>query len=147
MTAPLLPPTVLTAPVLTDDETLIATFTPDRLTYWRAHVIMAVALGAAVGLLLLWQGNPYPVMGPIGAALAIAARAAYVASEALTDLWYLTSRRLIGPRGLTVPRAQIATARAFLGSVQITTTAGDRHLIKYLSNPAADAARLTQALR
>ena len=135
----------MTAPILTEGETLLATFTPDRLTYWRAHVIMAVALGAAVGLFLLWQGNPYPVMGPIGAALAIAARAAYVASEALTDLWYLTQHRLIGPRGLTIPRAQITAARPFFGSVQITTTTGDRHLMKYLADPAADAARLMQA--
>ncbi|MDR7123795.1 hypothetical protein [Pseudotabrizicola sp. 4114] len=136
----------MTAPVLTEGETLLATFTPDRLTYWRAHLIMAVALGAVVGLFLLWQGNPYPVMGPVGAALAIAVRAAYVASEALSDLWYLTSRRLIGPRGLSVPRAQIASARPFFGSVQVITTTGDKHLIKYLANPAADAARLTQAL-
>ena len=137
----------MTAPALSDGETLIATFTPDRQTYWRAHLIMAVALGAAVGVFLLWQGNPYPVMGPIGAALAIAVRAAYVASEAFSDLWYLTSHRLIGPRGLTVARSQLATARPFFGSVQITTTSGDKHLIKYLENPAADAARLTQALR
>ena len=135
----------MTAPVLTEGETLIATFNPDRQTYWRAHVIMAVALGAAVGLVLLVQGNPYPVMGPIGAALAIAARATYVASEALTDLWYLTDRRLIGPRGLIVPRAQITAARPFFGSVQLTTSTGDKHLIKYLSNPASDAARLMQA--
>ncbi|NEX47429.1 hypothetical protein G3572_14545 [Rhodobacter sp. ETT8] len=133
------------APVLTEGETLLATFTPDRLTYWRAHLIMAVGLGAAVGLFLLWQGNPYPVMGPIGAALAIAVRAAYVASEALGDLWYLTQNRLIGPRGLVIPRAQITSARAFLGSVQITTVTGERHLIKYLADPNADAARLMQA--
>ena len=136
----------MTVPVLTEDETLLATFTPDRLTYWRAHLIMAVALGAVVGLFLLWQGNPYPVMGPVGAALAIAVRAAYVASEALGDLWYLTNQRLTGPRGLSVPRAQIATARPFFGSVQVITTTGDKHLIKYLATPAADAARLTQAL-
>lgn len=132
----------MTAPVLADGERLLATFTPDRLVYWRAHVIMAVVLGAAAGLLLLWQGNPYPVMGPIGAALAIALRAAYVASEALSDLWYLTDRRLIGPRGLSVPRAQITVARPFLGSVQIVTTTGDKHLIKYLADPASDATRL-----
>jgi hypothetical protein len=137
----------MTLPVLSVDENLAATFTPDRQTYWRAHLIMAVALGAAIGLFLLWQGNPYPVMGPIGAALAIAVRAAYVASEAFGDVWYLTNQRLIGPRGLTVPRAQIATARPFFGSVQISTTTGDKHLIKYLANPAVDAARLLQALR
>lgn len=135
----------MTAPVLTDEESLIATFTPDRLTYWRAHLVMAVALGAVVGLFLLWQGNPYPVMGPIGAALAIAVRATYVASEALSDLWYLTTDRLIGPRGLTLARARIATARPFFGSVQVITTTGDKHLIKYLADPAAAAALILQA--
>ncbi len=137
----------MTQPVLSEGESLIATFTPDRAAYWRGHVIMAVALGAAVGLFLLWQGNPYPVMGPVGAGLAIAVRAAYVASEALNDLWYLTDRRLIGPRGLIVPRSQIATSRPFLGSVQITTRTGDKHLIKYLADPASDAARITDAVR
>jgi len=135
----------MNAPVLSEGESVTVTFTPDRGAYWRAHVIMAVALGAAVGLFLLWQGNPYPVMGPIGAALAIAVRAGYVASEALSDLWYLTDRRLIGPRGISLPRAQIRSARPFLGSVQVTTTTGDRHLIKYLADPAADAARIAAA--
>ena len=137
----------MTAPVLAEGESLLATFTPDRAAYWRGHVIMAVGLGAAAGLFLLWQGNPYPVMGPIGAALAIALRAAYVASEALSDLWYLTDRRLIGPRGLILARAQITTARPFLGSVQLVTTTGDKHLIKYLSDPADAAARLMGAQR
>ena len=44
---------------------------------------MAVVLGAAAGFFLMWQGNPYPVAGPLGAVLAIGARAAYLASEAL----------------------------------------------------------------
>jgi hypothetical protein len=134
-------------PVLEDGERKLVGFTPDRSTYWRAHVIMAVVLGGVVGLFLLWQGNPYPVMGPVGAALAIAVRAAYVASEALSDVWTLTDRRLIGPRGLTVARGQIRSARVLLGSVQVTTHSGDRHLIKYLADPTADAARLMGALR
>ena len=137
----------MTGPILLDGEKLIGTFTPDRATYWRGHVIMAVVLGAVAGLVLLWQANPYPVMGPIGAGLAIAIRAAYVASEALTDLWYLTDRRLIGPRGVVVPRPRIKTARPFFGSVQIITDSGDKHLIKYLADPATDAARITGARR
>ena len=133
--------------ILNEAEQKLAVFTPDRMTYWRAHVIMAAVLGGVMGLFLLWQGNPYPVMGPVGAGLAIAVRAAYVASEALSDVWTLTNQRLIGPRGLTVARGQIASARAFWGSVQVTTHSGDRHLIKYLADPTSEATRLMGALR
>ncbi len=137
----------MTAPTLPDGERLVATFTPDRATYWRGHVIMAVVLGAGAGLFLLWQGNPYPVMGPFGAGIAIAIRAAYVASEAMSDLWYLTDRRLIGPRDAVIPRARIKAARPFFGSVQIITDTGDKHLIKYLADPATDAARILETRR
>jgi hypothetical protein len=33
--------------------------------------------------------------------------------------------------------AQLKSARPFLGAVQLTTTTGDRHLMKYLADPAA----------
>jgi hypothetical protein len=128
---------------LLDGERVVAEFRTDRTAYWRGHLIMAVVLGTAAGLFLLWQGNPYPVAGPFGAILAIGARAAYLASEALSDVWRLTDRRLLGPGGRAIPRAQIRSARAFLGAVQVTTTTGDRHLIKYLADPAATAARIT----
>jgi hypothetical protein len=129
---------------LQDGETVRTEFRADRTAYWRSHLIMAVVLGAAAGLFLLWQGNPYPVAGPLGAVLAIGARAAYLASEALADVWRLTDRRLLGPGGRAIPLAQIKAARPVLGSVQITTTAGDRHLIKYLADPAATAERIMQ---
>lgn len=123
-------------------ETLLAEFRADRTAYWRSHLIMAVILGAAAGLFLMWQGNPYPVAGPVGAVFAIGARAAYLASEALADVWRLTDRTLLGPGGRAIPLAQIKAARPALGAVQITTTAGDRHLIKYLADPAATAERI-----
>lgn len=128
---------------LQDNETLIAEFRADRVVYWRSHLIMAVVLGVAAGLFLLWQGNPWPVAGPFGAVIAIGARAAYLASEALAEVWRLTDRRLLGPCGRAIPLAQVRFAKPFLGAVQITTTAGDRHLIKYQSDPAATAARIT----
>lgn len=128
---------------LQDGETVMAEFRADRLTYWRSHLIMAVVLGAAAGLTLIWLGNPYPVAGPFGAVLAIGARAAYLASEALAEVWRLTDRRLLGPGGRAIPLAQIRSAKAFLGAVQITTATGDRHLIKYQADPAATAARIT----
>ena len=71
-----------------------------------------------------------------------AARAAYLASEALAETWRLTDRRLLGPGGRAIPLAQVQSARAFLGSVQVTTTSGDRHLIKYQADPAATANRI-----
>jgi hypothetical protein len=128
-------------------ETIQAEFTADRTAYWRGHLILAVVLGAAAGLFLVWQGNPYPVAGPFGAVLAIGARAAYLASEALAGTWRLTDRRLLGPGGRAIPRGQIVSAHPFLGSVQVTTASGDRHLIKYQSDPAATAARILEGRR
>jgi hypothetical protein len=136
-------PILGTAAPLLAGETVVAEFRADRLAYWRGHLIMAVVLGFAAGLFLVWQGNPYPIAGPFGAVLAIGARAAYLASEALTETWRLTDRRLLGPGGRAIPLPQIQSARAAFGSVQITTTTGDRHLIKYQADPAATAARIT----
>lgn len=122
---------------LAEGERPVTEFRPDRQVYWRAHLIMAVILGIGAGLVLLWLGNPYPVVGPVGAVLAIAARAAFVQSEAMAEVWRLTDRRLLGPRGQAVTLAQLSSARPFLGAVQITSTTGDRHLIKYLADPPA----------
>lgn len=129
------------APLL-PGETVLAEFPADRLSYWRSHLVMAVVLGAAAGLFLIWQGNPYPVAGPVGAAIAIGARAAYLASEALAETWRLTDRRLLGPGGRAIPLAELQSARPFLGAVQITTAVGERHLIRYQADPAATAARI-----
>lgn len=128
---------------LQEGEVLVAEFKADRMAYWRGHLILAVVLGTAAGLFLLLLGNPYPVAGPFGAALAIAARAAFLASEALAETWRMTDRRLLGPGGRAIPLTQVQSARAAFGSVQITTKAGDRHLIKYQADPATTAARIT----
>lgn len=135
-------PILGTVTPLQEGETLVAEFRADRMAYWRSHLIMAVVLGTAAGLFLLWQGNPYPVAGPFGAVLAIGARAAYLASEALTETWRLTDRRLLGPGGRSLPLAQLRAARPFLGAVQITTTTGDRHLIRYQADPTATTSRI-----
>jgi hypothetical protein len=135
-------PILGTVTPLQEGETLIAEFRADRMAYWRSHLIMAVVLGTAAGLFLLWQGNPWPVAGPFGAVLAIGARAAYLASEALTETWRLTDRRLLGPGGRSIPLAQLRAARPFFGAVQITTTTGDRHLIRYQADPIATTSRI-----
>lgn len=136
-------PILGTVTPLQEGETVLAEFPADRIAYWRGHLIMAVVLGAAAGLFLIWQGNPYPVAGPMGAVLAIGARATYLASEALAEVWQLTDHRLLGPGGRAIPLSQLRSARAFLGAVQITTTSGDRHLIKYQADSAATANRIT----
>lgn len=114
-------------------------FRPDPATYWRAHAVMVIAGGIAAGLLLIFLGNPHPWVGPIAALLGIGTRAAYVKSEAMAELWTLTPTHLTGPGGRSIPRAQIVQARPFLGAVQIVTTTGDKHLIRYLPDPAAAA--------
>jgi hypothetical protein len=144
--APIAPDPIMGHPAdLGPGEKIVAEFRPDRQVYWQAHLVMAVLLGTGAGLLLLWLGNPYPVVGPVGSVLAIAARAAFVQSEAMAEVWQLTDRRLLGPGGRAVPLAHLLTARPFLGAVQLTTTTGDRHMMKYLSDPAAIAYLLLTA--
>lgn len=125
-----------------EGETVLAEFRADRATYWKGHVVMAVILGAVAGAGLLAMGNPYPVMGPVGAGLAIAGRAAFLASEALTDVWKLTDRRLLGPSARSIALSQIAIARPFFGAVQIVTRTGDKHLIRYQADAGAVADRI-----
>lgn len=122
---------------LGEGERLVTEFHPDPQVYWRAHLIVAVALGIGAGLVLFWLQNPYPVVGPVGAVLAIAARAAFVQSEAMAEVWRLTDRRLLGPRGQSVALTKLQVAQPFLGAVQVTATGGDRHLIKYQPDSAA----------
>ena len=134
-----------TPAALDSDETVIARFAADPATYWRSHAVMAVAGAIGAGVVLVLLGNPYPWTAPLAAVLAIGARAAYLAPEALADVWRLTDRRLIGPAGRIVPLPQVALARPFLGAVQVVTRTGDKHLMKYLADPAATAARILSA--
>lgn len=127
------------------DEAVVAEFRADRAAYWKGHLVMAVIFGTLAGLLLIATGNPAPVMGPIGAACAIAGRGAFLASEALSDRWVLTERRLLGPAARSIPLGQIVQARPFLGAVQIVTRGGDKHLIKYLADAEGVARQIRAA--
>ncbi|ESW59581.1 MAG: hypothetical protein Q27BPR15_16690 [Rhodobacter sp. CACIA14H1] len=122
-------------------------FRPDPAAYLRAHAIMALAGGVAAGLVLIVLGNPDPWVGPVAALLAITLRAAYVRSEAMAEIWTLTPTHLTGPAGRSIPRSQIALVRPFLGAVQVVTTTGDKHLIRYLPDPAAAARAIQTGLR
>ncbi len=125
---------------LDSDEVLQATLSPDPAAFWRANGIMALALGVVAGAALIYQGNPDPWVGPLAAALAMGARAAYIRSEAMAEVWRLTNRRLLGPGGRIVPLSSLKLVRPFLGAVQLVTHTGDKHLIKYQADAVATVA-------
>jgi hypothetical protein len=124
---------------LAEGERVVGEFRPDPQAYWGGHLVLAVILGVLCGLMLLLLGNPYPVVGPVGAVTAVAARAAFVQPQAMARVWRLTDRRLLGPEGQALPLAQLLTAKPLLGSVQLTLTTGQSHLVRYQSDPAAVA--------
>jgi hypothetical protein len=128
-----------------DGERLLAEFAPDRAAYWRGHLIMAVLGGVAAGIVLMSMGEPNAWAGPVGAALALGIRGWYLASEALALRWQLTDRRLILPGGRAFRLGRIASARPFLGDVQVVTLDGDKHLIKYQPDAAAVIAAIDRA--
>lgn len=130
---------------LQEGETVQAEFHADPGAFWRAHGLLALVGGAVAGAVLVAMGDANPWVGPLGAILAVGARAAYLRSEALAARWRLTDRRLLGPGLRAVPRASIATARRFFGDVQVVTTSGDKHLMKYMADGAAVAAAIRRA--
>lgn len=130
---------------LRPDEVMLVEWNADRGVYWRSHGIMALLGGGVAAVVLVAIGNPTPWVGPLAAVLAMGARGWYLASEALSAQWHLTDQRLLGPAGRDIPLAQIRLARGFLGDVQIITQAGDKHLMKYMSDQAGVVAAIMSA--
>ena len=131
---------------LQEGETVLASFRPDRATYWRDHAWLAAA-AMAIGMAVLWaMGNPHVWTGAVGGLAAVAVRAGYVASDELAARWDLTDRRLLGPQTRAVRLAEIATLRRLGSAVQVVTRAGDKHLIKYQADGAATRARIERAM-
>lgn len=120
-------------------------FRPDRAVYIRSHWTLA-AVAMAAGMAILWaMGNPHVWTGAIGGLAAIALRGWYLMDEELDKVWTLRDGVLHGPRDFTLPQTQIAKARTLGHSIQIVTHSGDKHLIKFLPDPAAAAARIDPA--
>jgi len=131
---------------LQEGETVLASFRPDRATYWRDHAWLAAA-AMAIGMAVLWaMGNPHVWTGAVGGLAAVAVRAGYVASDELGARWDLTDRRLLGPQTRAVRLGEIATLRRLGSAVQVVTRAGDKHLIKYQADGAATRARIERAM-
>lgn len=128
-----------------EGERVLRSFTPDRATYWRVHAWLA-AVAMALGMAALWAlGNPHVWTGAVGGLAAIAVRAFYLASDELKSRWDLTDRRLLGPGARAVPLDRIDKVRTIAGAVQVVTTGGDKHLIRFLPDPAAAAAEIRRA--
>ena len=129
MTNPLPPPE------LAKGEKMLREIVPDRGRYWRDNAILALVGMAGVGAVLLVIGSPHAAIGALGAPLAIGARAAYLASEALGARWWLTTHRLVLPGARSVGLLEIETVRKLLGDVQIITRTGDKHLLRHIARP------------
>lgn len=109
-------------------------FRPDRMAYLRAYATMA-ALAMAIGMGVLWaMGNPFPWTGAVGGLAAIALRGWYLSSEELSIKWALSDDRLEGPGWRQMALHDITTVRMLGSSVQVITTQGDKHLLKYLAD-------------
>ncbi|MAM62114.1 hypothetical protein [Maritimibacter sp. UBA3975] len=123
-------------------ETAVATFTGNRATYIKEHVMLA-AIGSVLAVALLMAlGNEHAWTGVVGAVAAIAVRGVYVASEQIGQDWTLTRSELISPAGVRVPRADIVKVRTIFSAAQVITRSGDKYMIKYQADPAATAATI-----
>lgn len=129
-------------PILAEGEILVASFTGDRATYIKEHVMLAAIGSVAAVAVLVAMGNDHAWTGAVGAVAAVAVRGFYVASEQIGMTWHLTNRRLISPAGLSVPRSEIEKARTIFSAAQVITRTGDKYMIKYQADPAATAAMI-----
>ncbi len=121
-------------------------FTPDKAAYIRTNAWLA-AVAMAGAMIVLWLiSNPYIWTGAPAGLAAIGIRAWYLASEELTTEWQMSETTLTGPGARTVALNQIEAVNTMGSFVQIVTKGGDKHLIKYQSDPAATKAAIERAM-
>lgn len=131
---------------LAEGEPVLAIFAPDRRRYWTDTAAMSGLGIAAVILILPFLGRAAQIpVGILGVVAAVAARAAYLASEVFARRWQLTDRRLIGPQGRQVLLLEIKVLRRLMGDVQVVTGDGQKHLIKHLADPQGTIDRIAAA--
>jgi hypothetical protein len=145
MTDSMIPSLTPTAP-LRDGETVLTSFTGDRMTYWRDMAWQAV-VAMLLGMGALWLlDNPHVWTGAVGGLAAIALRAFYLSSDELKVRWDLTNQRLLGPGGRDTALGDITKVRPFMSAVQVVTSKGDKHLIKYQADRDAVVAAIQGAM-
>ncbi|MGH1367837.1 MAG: hypothetical protein ACRBCL_04415 [Maritimibacter sp.] len=125
----------MTHPTLADGETLLASFTGDRSTYIKEHIILALIAAVGGVAILMVIGNPFPWTGAVGGIAAIAVRGFYVASEQVGMTWLLTERAVVSPAGVRISRADIDKVNTIFSAAQIVTKTGDKYMLKYQADP------------
>jgi hypothetical protein len=105
-----------------------------------------VVATAAVAVFLWAVGNADVWVALIAGPVAIAVRGGYLASEELSVVWELTDRSLNGP-GRNLLLSDIETVRTIGSAAQVITRSGDKHLMKYMADPKAVAARIEEQRR
>ncbi|WP_425093138.1 hypothetical protein [Tropicimonas sp. S265A] len=106
------------------------------------------AIAMAIGMGVLWvMGNPHAWTGAVGGLAAIALRGWYLSSDELSVEWRLTNTRLEGPGWRQMDLDQITTIRTLGGSVQVITSSGDKHLLKYMADAEAVRAQIDNAVK
>jgi len=110
---------------------------PDRATYIKAHTIMAVLGGIAATGVLYALGNPHGWVGLPAAILGIGVRGWFMMSEELGTVWTLTRDDLSSTMGRRVLLENIEKIRLIGSAAQVITRSGDKHMIKFLSDPAS----------
>lgn len=126
-------------------EIVIASFTGDAKTY-RRDMFQQAIVAMVLGMVALWAlGNPHLWTGAVGGLAAIALRGFYLSSDELKIRWDLTNRRLLGPGNKIADLADITVARPFMSAVQVVTSKGDKHLIKYQADQHGVIDQIEQA--
>lgn len=120
-------------------------FAPDRATYIRSHVNMAVVFSLLGMGALAAMGNPHLWTAAIGACFALGVRGWYLWSEVRDEIWTMENGALSGPYGRHAPLDQITAVNTIFTAVQIVTSGGDKHLIKYQADRDATVARINAA--
>jgi len=122
-------------------------FSPDRATYIRTHWTMAAVAMLAGMVVLALLGNPHIWTGAVGGLAAVALRGWYLMDEELAHVWTLRDNTLEGPGGRSVPLNSLKEVRTMGAAVQLITSGGDKHLIKFQADPAATRTRIEAAQR
>ncbi len=132
-------------PALEQGEKLLASFSGNRITYIKEHILLAALGSFLMSGALIYMGNPHAWTGTVGAVLAIAVRGFYVAREQLSFTWFLTDRRLIGPGEHPIPLGNIAKVNTLFSAAQVVTHTGDKYLLKYQEDTARTKAEIERA--
>jgi hypothetical protein len=128
-----------------NNMTSVTRFPADHATYFRAHMrLAAVFMAGAMGALWL-LGNPDIWAGGFAALAAIGVRGVYLRSDELGNSWRIEQGNLTRPNTINVALGDISDIRQLGSFVQIITTAGHKHLIKYQADPAATIAAIERA--